>query len=140
MYEWRLRNRKRIESVLSLLVTLLIAAFSLIPLLWVLSTSLKPMGAEYLIPIELWPREPTLQAYRAVIFELDFLVPLVNSFIVSFAVAVLCLGVSSLSAYAIARLRFKYKIESLLLLQMGAMIPPVVTIALRLCCSKYSAC
>ena len=60
MYEWRLRNRKRIESVLSFVVTLLVAAFSLIPLLWVLSTSFKPMGAEYLIPIELWPKEPTL--------------------------------------------------------------------------------
>jgi ABC-type glycerol-3-phosphate transport system permease component len=129
MYEWRLRNRKLIESVVSLVITAVIAAFGLIPLLWVLSTSLKPMGAEYLIPIELWPKEPTLQAYRAVLFELDFLVPLRNSFIVSFSVAVLCLAVSSLSAYAIARLRFRYKIESLILLQMGAMIPPVVTIA-----------
>ncbi len=89
MYEWRLRNRKRIDHVLSLFVTLLIAAFTLIPLFWILSTSFKPMGAEYLIPIELWPKEPTLQAYRAVIVELDFLVPLRNSFIVSFSVAVL---------------------------------------------------
>jgi multiple sugar transport system permease protein len=87
------------------------------------------MGAEYLIPIELWPREPTLQAYRAAVGELNFLVPLRNSFIVSLSVAVLCLVVSSLSAYAVARLRFRYKIESLLLLQLGAMIPPVVTIA-----------
>jgi len=129
MYEWRLRNRKRIDSVLSLIVTLLITAFCLIPLLWVLSTSFKPMGAEYLIPIELWPKEPTLQAYRAVIVELDFLVPVRNSFVVSLSVAILCLAISSLSAYAISRLRFKYKIESLLMLQLGAMIPPVVTIA-----------
>jgi ABC-type glycerol-3-phosphate transport system permease component len=129
IYEWRLRNQKRIESVLSILVTLLITAYCLIPLLWTLSTSFKPMGAEYLIPIELWPREPTLQAYRAAIGELNFLVPLRNSFVVSLSVAVLCLVVSSLSAYAVARLRFRYKIESLLLLQLGAMIPPVVTIA-----------
>jgi len=129
MYEWRLRNRKRIDSGLSILVTILITAFCLIPLLWTLSTSFKPMGAEYLIPIELWPKEPTLQAYRAVIGELNFLVPLRNSFIVSISVALLCLVVSSLSAYAVARLRFGYKIESLLLLQLGAMIPPVVTIA-----------
>jgi ABC-type glycerol-3-phosphate transport system permease component len=129
IYEWRLRNQKRIESVLSILVTLLITAYCLIPLLWTLSTSFKPMGAEYLIPIELWPREPTLQAYRAAVGELNFLVPLRNSFIVSLSVAVLCLVVSSLSAYAVARLRFRYKIESLLLLQLGAMIPPVVTIA-----------
>ena len=129
IYEWRLRNQRNIERLLSLLVTLLIGFFCLAPLYWILSTSLKPMGAEYLIPIEMWPKEPTLQAYRAAIFDLDFLIPLRNSFIVSFSTAVLCLAVSSLSAYAVARLRFTYKIESLLLLQLGAMIPPVVTIA-----------
>jgi multiple sugar transport system permease protein len=129
IYEWRLRNRKRIEYVLSIMLTLLISAFCLIPLLWILSTSFKPMGTEYLIPVDLWPKEPTLQAYRAVFGELNFLIPLRNSFIVSSSVAVLCLMISSLSAYAVARLRFRYKIGSLLLLQLGAMIPPVVTIA-----------
>jgi len=82
-----------------------------------------------LMPVELWPSRPSLQAYRAVIEQLGFLVPLRNSFIVSLATAALCLALSSISAYAIARLRFKYKIQSLLLLQLGAMIPPVVTIA-----------
>jgi multiple sugar transport system permease protein len=129
IYEWRLRNRKRIEYVLSIMLTLLISAFCLIPLLWILSTSFKPMGTEYLIPVDLWPKEPTLQAYRAVFGELNFLIPLRNSFIVSSSVAVICLMISSLSAYAVARLRFRYKIGSLLLLQLGAMIPPVVTIA-----------
>jgi len=87
------------------------------------------MGTEYLMPIELWPREPTLEAYRRVIDELGFLTPLRNSFIVSLATAAFCLVVSSTAAYAVARLRFRYKIESLVLLQLGAMIPPVVTIA-----------
>jgi multiple sugar transport system permease protein len=110
-------------------LTLLITAFCLLPLYWVLITSLKPMGAEYLIPIQLWPQPPTLQAYVAVIGQLQFLVPVRNSFVVALSTAVLCLVISSISAYAIARMRFKYKIESLLILQLGAMIPPVVTIA-----------
>ncbi len=129
MKEWSHKNHKSIDYALSLLVTLLITIFCLSPLYWTLSTSLKPMGTEYLIPIELWPAKPTLQAYEAAIYDLNFLVPLRNSFVVSFATAVLSLAVSSLSAYAVARLRFKYKIQSLLLLQLGAMIPPVVTIA-----------
>lgn len=129
MREWRLKHSKRIDNLFSFFVMLLITAFCFIPLLWMLSTSFKPMGAEYLIPVRLLPREPTWQAYQAALFELDFLVPLRNSFIVSASTAILCLFVSSLSAYAIARLRFRYKLESLLLLQLGAMIPPVVTIA-----------
>ncbi len=127
--EWRQRNRKVIEGVLSLLLTLLITAFCLLPLYWVLITSIKPMGSEYLIPIQFWPETPTLQAYVAVIGQLGFLVPVRNSFVVALSTAVLCLAISSLSAYAIARMRFKYKVESLLILQLGAMIPPVVTIA-----------
>ncbi|MBI4790748.1 MAG: carbohydrate ABC transporter permease [Chloroflexi bacterium] len=126
---WSRKYRKPIETVASLLITLLITAFCLSPLYWVLITSFKEMGAEYLIPIQLWPEEPTLQAYAAVIGQLDFLTPVRNSFVVALFTAALALVVSSLSAYAIARMRFKYKVESLLILQLGAMIPPVVTIA-----------
>jgi multiple sugar transport system permease protein len=129
MKEWFQHHREGLGRVLAALVTLLITLFCLLPLFWVLSTSLKPMGAEYLMPVELWPRQPTLQAYKAVLSQLGFIVPLRNSFIVSFSTAVLSLCISSISAYAVARLRFKYKIQSLLLLQLGAMIPPVVTIA-----------
>ena len=127
--QWTQRNQKAIDRALSWLATLLITLFCLSPLYWILSTSFKPMGTEYLIPVQLWPKQPTLQAYQAAIKDLNFFVPLANSFIVSFSTAVLCLAVSSLSAYAVARLRFRYKIQSLLLLQLGAMIPPVVTIA-----------
>jgi multiple sugar transport system permease protein len=126
---WSRKNRKAIGEVGSLVVTLLITAFCLSPLYWVLITSLKPMGSEYLIPIQLWPAQPTLQAYAAVIGQLGFLVPVRNSFIVALSTAVICLAVSSLSAYAIARMHFDYKVQSLLILQLGAMIPPVVTIA-----------
>lgn len=127
--EWLQKHSKAIDRTLALLATLVITLFCLIPLFWVFSTSLKPMGAEYLTPIQLWPAQPSLQAYRAVIDELGFLVPLRNSFIVSLSTAAFCLVVSSTAAYAVARLRFKYKIQSLVLLQLGAMIPPVVTIA-----------
>ena len=129
MKDWLQRHNKRIDRGLSLLATLAITLFCMIPLIWVFSTSLKPMGAEYLKPITLWPREPTLDAYRQVINELGFLTPLRNSFIVSLSTAALCLVVSAPAAYTVARLRFRYKIESLVLLQLGAMIPPVVTIA-----------
>jgi multiple sugar transport system permease protein len=87
------------------------------------------MGAEFQTPIEIWPSKPSLQAYKTVLFNLDFLRPTLNSFIVSSTITVLGLFVAALSAYAIARLRIKYKVQSLFLLQIGAMIPPVVTIA-----------
>jgi multiple sugar transport system permease protein len=129
MKDWLQRHRKAIDRVLAFLAMIAITLFCMIPLLWVFSTSLKPMGSEYLMPIEIWPSEPTLDAYRRVIEELGFLIPLRNSFVVSLSTAAFCLVVSSTAAYAVARLRFRYKIESLVMLQLGAMIPPVVTIA-----------
>lgn len=123
------RFSRRLDRILSYVVTGLIAGFCLAPIYWILITSLKPMGAEYLLPVKFWPSEPTLQAYDAAVTKLGFLVNLKNSFIVSVCTAALTLAISSLSAYAVARLRFKYQVQSLLLLQMGAMIPPVVTIA-----------
>lgn len=123
------QQRRRVNNALSLVATGLIAVFSLSPLYWIVITSLKPRGTEYLMPVELWPSNPTFEAYSTVLTQLDFLVPLRNSFIVSALVAIFGLLISALSAYAVARLRFKYRVESLLILQVGAMIPPVVTIA-----------
>lgn len=149
------RYRTQYTYLMQTVVTILIAVFCLTPMFYILSTSLKPRGAEYMIPLELWPSKPTLQAYRAVlgiveeaelaseskgsmvlpadqariVKSLSFVTPLRNSLIVSSSVAVFSLLISSLSAYAIARLRFRYKIQSLIFLQLGAMIPIAVTIA-----------
>ena len=58
----RIRNR-----VFEVIVTLAVVAFCLGPLYWVLATSLKPMGTEYLIPPEFWPSRPSLQAYKVIL-------------------------------------------------------------------------
>lgn len=121
--------KRGIVKALSILVLLIITLFCVGPLIWIITTSFKPLGGEFVTPVEFWPSKPSLQAYKTVLFDLRFFSPILNSFIVSSCVTILGLFVSSLSAYAIARLRIKYKIQSLFLLQVGAMIPPVVTIA-----------
>ena len=63
----RYRYRRARNRLLELLVTLTIVAFCLGPLFWVLSTSFKPMGTEYLIPPELFPSKPSLQAYKVIL-------------------------------------------------------------------------
>ncbi len=124
-----MRLKRLIGRVMSWIVAFLIILFCLGPLFWILTTSFKPMGAEFQTPVEVWPSHPSLQAYTTVISTLEFFKPITNSFIVSTTITVFGLFVAALSAYAIARLRIKYKIQSLFLLQIGAMIPPVVTIA-----------
>jgi len=60
---------------------------------------------------------------------LGFLLPIRNSLIVATSVAVCALLVSALAAYAIARLRFQWKIQSLMLLWVGGLLPAVMVIA-----------
>jgi len=149
------RYSHALNRSIQVVVSILILTFCLGPLYWALATSFKPMGTEYLLPPELWPSSPSLQAYRAVLGmpesldkvradktgvwqhadrfampqALNFIVPLRNSLIVSSLVAIGSLVISSLSAYAIARLRFRYKVHSLLLLQAAGMLPPVMVIS-----------
>ena len=135
------------------MITFVIVAFCLGPLYWVLSTSFKPMGTEYLLPPEFWPSKPTLQAYKVILglgvereegesdasfkgagtvevdSSLQFLTPIRNSLIVSTTVAIGALSVSALAAYAISRLRFRWKIQSLMLLWVGGLLPAVMVIA-----------
>ena len=145
----RARNR-----LFELIVTLVIVTFCLGPLYWVLSTSFKPMGAEYVIPPEFWPSKPSLQAYKVILglsapgeashaeagaFQsaegitqsphLNFLLPVRNSLIVSATTAIIALLVAALAAYAISRLRFRWKIQSLMLLWVGGLLPAVMVIA-----------
>jgi multiple sugar transport system permease protein len=149
----RYQRRRIFNRAWEVVVTFAVVAFCLGPLFWVLSTSLKPMGAEYLIPPELWPSKPTLQAYEVIlglsdpsktedsdqssitgaeevgISTLGFLIPIRNSLIVATSVAICALLVSALAAYAIARLRFRWKIQSLMLLWVGGLLPAVMVIA-----------
>lgn len=124
-----IRAKRRCNTVLSFLVGVLIIVFCIGPLIWMITTSCKPLGAEFQTPVELWPSQPSLQAYKTILFDMQFYRQILNSFIISISVTVLGLFVAGLSAYAIARLHIKHKILLLFLLQIGAMIPPVVTIA-----------
>ncbi len=123
-------RKRRTHLILSILATAIVAMFSLLPLYWMVVTSFKPPGSEFRLPIEYWPSNFSLESYR-VILGPDFQVQraILNSLIVSATAMVGTLLLGALAAYAIARLRFRYKIRSLLAIQMAGMIPPIVVIA-----------
>jgi multiple sugar transport system permease protein len=121
--------RDSIHIVSSVLLTALIAAWCLTPLYWIIITSLKVPGSEFRLPVEYWPSRLSIESYEVVLgptFRIQNAI--LNSLIVSSAVTAAALFLASLSAYAIARLRFRYRIESLLLLQIAGMVPAIVVI------------
>ncbi len=118
------------HKILSVLIVTVIGVWCLAPLAWIFITSVKPMGTEYRIPVEYWPSEPTLDNYRTVLGE-RFTIQrsILNSAIVSTGSVIGTLTMATLSAYAIARLKFRYRIHTLYAMQIAGMIPPIVVIA-----------
>ncbi len=125
-----LSARRRLNRSFSVLLFALIAVWCLAPLVWIGLTSIKPAGTEFRIPVEYWPENPTLENYRTVLGE-RFTVQrsILNSLVVSSGALVGTLVLSTLSAFAIARLRFRYRMITLYGMQIAGMIPPIIVIA-----------
>ena len=123
-------RKRKFHLIRSILVTALVALFGLLPLYWLLITSFKLPGTEFRLPVEYWPSNFSVESYRVVLGP-DFQVQraILNSLIVSSTAMLGTLLLGSLAAYAIARLRFRYKLQSLLAIQIAGMIPPIVVIA-----------
>lgn len=108
---WRSRRRRR--RVCDAIINVLIALFALFPILWGLSTSLKSSDKIIAYPPEIIPSEPTLEHY-ALLFKTGIHSFMLNSVLVSAAAVIGCILLGSLSAYAIARIRFRGRTTILL--------------------------
>lgn len=90
-----------------LLLLLSLALLVLVPLLWLVSTSLKgPAEDIFSTPPSLLPAEPSIEAYRRLFAEHPLLQYLLNSTIVSLLAVFGNLLFCSLAAYPLARMRF----------------------------------
>ena len=106
-----------------------IAIAALLPFLWMVSTSLKAREAIFAIPIRWIPREPSLEAYKAIftLTNINFIRAFINSMQVAVLLTFLPLITSAMAAFAFAIFNFKGKqvLFSAFLLTM--MIPGTIT-------------
>jgi len=82
--------------------------FTAFPFYWAIVASFTPEATLFREP-SLWPRELTLDHYRALFAERDFLTPVRNSLIVAGTTTFLCVTIGAFAAYALARLKFRGK-------------------------------
>ncbi len=98
------------------------------PLLWMLSTSLKPEG-QILTLVPRWiPKTFTLAHYRDVLEKYRLLAWGVNSMVVAVGATLLGLAVSIPAAYAFARMRFRGQQWIFLLILSTILVPVHITI------------
>jgi len=112
-----------------LYILLSLAALTMIvPLLWMISTSLKSNQYILKMPPRIIPEEPTLDSYK----QLFDLFPMLRMLFNSITVAVVVVGgqiiTSLMAAYAFARMRFKGREFLFLIFIATMMVPFQVTI------------
>ncbi len=115
---------------LSHLVGILALAFSIFPILFVVSASLNPTGT--LSSSTLIPREVSLVNYQE-LFDGSFPRWFVNSLVIASLAAAISMLISACAAYAFSRFRFKGRrtgLMSLLLVQMFPQFLAIVAIYL----------
>ena len=100
---WRGRGARR----WAWLVVAIFGGFGLLPVYWLLVTSLKPANETFAYPPTVVPREITFDAYTQLVSSPELLRNLVNSVVVSVATAVLSVIVACYMAYAFSKYRFR---------------------------------
>jgi multiple sugar transport system permease protein len=121
-------ERKRVYQ--ALVYGLLIGGLVIVvvPFLLMVSTSLKPQQYTFEYPPRLIPREVTLNNYVQALGKDLFFLYFLNSLLVAVLTTAITVLISSLLAYAFARLDFPGKEPLFYLFLVGMMIPPVTLI------------
>jgi multiple sugar transport system permease protein len=103
-------------------------AIGAFPLLWMLSTALKPSGEIFATPPTLVPKSFTLENFSRLIAETSFLTYFRNSVTVSLATVLLTLVVASAGAYGLTRFNFPGREKVAGLILMTYMFAPIMII------------
>lgn len=102
-------NRKKkigIFTVVRFAFIVIICAFSLFPVLWCLSTSLKTESEIYRLPPTWIPETITLKHYREILGRSDMMHYFINTVILSTGTTLITMTVSVLAAYGFSRYKF----------------------------------
>ena len=124
---------KRMRAVLGriafYLLIFAIFVYLVFPFYWALNSALKGQSELIATPATYWPENPTLQNFRAVFANANFMRGLLNSIIVAGSVTVLSLVVGAFAGFALGKLRFRGRTPSLYLILAMTMFPQIAVLA-----------
>ncbi len=127
---------KRMVIHLVLIACCVIAVY---PVLRVLSVSLRPGDRLLSTSLAIIPSDASMDAYRRVLFEKDFLLWLWNSIVITAGTAVVGVTLAATSAYAFSRWKFPGRAGFLVFLLATQMIPaPMMIVPIFILASKLN--
>ena len=129
-------SRQRLESYGRLALGIIVCAIYLIPLFWMVSTSLKPKDQIFQKPPVLFPSSPQVDSYRSILglpsnkpeLYINTLVYFKNSLLIAAWTTLLTLILAVPAAYALSRFKFRGRTTFLLFLLVAQMLPGVLLV------------
>ena len=121
-------SRRVVQRVAIYTALVVSAAAMLMPLYWMLATSLKPPRDVFASPTKWIPSPFTLQGFHDVFTHLPFERYLLNSVVVSVSIVLLNVFLGTAGAYAFAKLKFPGRNVIFVLLLITLMVPFQVNI------------
>src|SRR5918998_6705536 len=117
------------EAVLFYAFVALFVLVSVFPLLWVFKMSVVTKSELFASPPTILPETPTGASYGTIFGDPRFQKGLINSTIIAGTTTLICLFFGSIAAYALARLRFRFKGLVMTLILAISFFPHVAIIA-----------
>lgn len=122
------RPRFNLGRILTMAFLIVMAILTLMPFLWVVSTSLRTPAQSFTLPPKWIPVDMDFTNYTEVFKQIPFWRQLGNSFIITLSVVAGQLITASLAGYAFARLRFPGRNALFWIVLATLMIPGQATI------------
>lgn len=118
-----LRKKRDPLRIPKLIVALFVAALFLFPIIWMFFVSLKPESQPASSPLEWFLPPYTFVNYADIIGGSDIFLWVWNSFIVGIITTVLTLAFTSLAAFALSKMQFRYRRALFVFFIAGLMVP-----------------
>ncbi len=116
-------------KIITYLILIFWAVFTIMPLYWLLSTTFKPSSEAIGYPPTLIPRNPTLKNFNILLFQSKFgFKSYLNSIIISLGATLISTMSAMLAGYGFSRFGFPFKNQILVLILLLQMIPLLAVI------------
>ena len=122
-------GRSALNMVLFYVFLVIFVFVSVFPLLWVFKMSIVTKSELYATPPTFVPQDLSGAEWAQVLGDSTFQKALINSSIIAGVTTVICLFFGSIAAYAISRLRFRFKGTVMTLILAISFFPQVAIIA-----------
>jgi trehalose/maltose transport system permease protein len=107
------------------LLLAVIMLYLIFPFYWAFRSSITPDNDLFDTPVQYFPQSPTIEHYREVFENGEFMRALLNSAIVAGSVTILSLVVGAFASYALGRFRFRGRTPVLYIVLSMTMFPQI---------------